>query len=232
MPNEVDHYKFWLLNRISFERDVTTLGQFDRFPRWQRTIGLDFIGNPVSKNSEPINFPDRHLTAYTLQPPIPSVPEPHRRVVFSNQFGPQFEWHIGDPTLLLLPAGKSFPEGIPADPTPPLTHYLCYQVRSGEILDREVTLNDQFDDVIGHPETEGPLFPAFFAVPVQKNDEPIGNAQVHLAIYRFQPREGLPSPIFIRTSDQFLPLLPILATVLGPQMLAVPSQKLDWNEEP
>jgi hypothetical protein len=232
MANEVDHYKFWLMNRIPWERDVTTLGQFDRTPRWRRTIALDFIGNPVSKNSEPIFFADRHLTAYSLQPPIPSVPEPHRRVLFSNQFGQSFEWHIGDPMLLLLPAGKSFPDTLPTDPPPPLTHYLCYQVLRGEILNKEVTLNDQFDDVIGHPEIEGPLFPAYFAVPVQKNDEPIGNPDVHLAIYRFQPREGMPSPIFIRTSDQFLPLLPILGTVLGPQMLAVPSQKLDWNEEP
>ncbi|HEV7426464.1 MAG TPA: hypothetical protein VGQ46_08850 [Thermoanaerobaculia bacterium] len=69
-------------------------------------------------------------------------------------------------------------------------------------------------------------------MPVQKNNEPIGNAQVHLAIYRFQPRTGLPSPIFIRTSDQFIPLLSIFLTVVGPARLAVPSMKLEWEEEP
>jgi hypothetical protein len=229
---DVDHYKFWILNRIDFRRTVDTRGQFDVGPRPRTTIALDFIGNPVAKDGGTIQFPDRHLTGYTLEPPIPSVPEPHRRVVFSNQFGPRTEWHIGDPQLLLLPAGKSFPDGKPADPTPPATHYLCYQVLGGELVNREVQLQDQFDDVIGRPEIEGPLFPAFFAVPVRKNCEPIGNAQVHLAIYRFQPRTGLPAPIYIRTSDQFIPLLPILLNVVGPAMLAVPSIKLEWEEEP
>jgi hypothetical protein len=230
---DVDHYKLWILNRLGFERTVSTRGQFDNTgPRPQTTIALDFIGNPVAKDGVAAQFPERHLTGYTLQPPIPTVPEPRRRVVFSNQFTPGSEWHIGDPQLLLLPAGKSFPDGKPADPTPPLTHYLCYQVLRGDIVDREVQLQDQFDDVIGHPEIEGPLYPAFFGVPVEKNGEPIGNAQVHLAIYRFQAREGLPVPIFIRTSDQFIPLLPILLNVAGPSMLAVPSYKLDWNEEP
>lgn len=228
----VDHYKFWILNRLPFVRTVSTKGQFDFGPRSRRTVALDFIGNPVAKDGIAAQFPDRHLTGYTLEPPIPSVPEPHRRVVFSNQFGDKTEWHLGDPYLLLLPAGKSFPDGKPVDPTPPNTHYLCYQVLRAEALDRVVQLQDQFDDVIGHPEIEGPLFPAYFGVPVEKNGEPIGDAQVHLAIYRFQPREGLPEPIFIRTSDQFIPLLPILLTVLGPTMLAVPSIKLDWSEEP
>jgi hypothetical protein len=229
---DVDHYKFWMLNRIPFARTVTTRGQFDGPLRARTTIALDFIGNPVAKDRGMVQFPERHLTGYTLEPPIPTVPEPHRRVVFSNQFAEKTEWHIGDPQLLLLPAGKSFAEGMPKDPTPPATHYLCYQVRSGDVVNREVQLQDQFDDVIGHPEREGPLYPAYFGVPVEKNGEPIGNPDVHLAIYRFQPREGLPKPIFIRTSDQFIPLLPILLTVLGPTMLAVPSLKLDWNEEP
>lgn len=229
---EVDHYKFWVLNRLPFERTVNTRGQFDVGPRPRTTIGLDFIGNPVSKDGVAAQFPDRHLTGYALEPPIPSVPEPHRRVVFSNQFTEGSEWHLGDPDLLLLPAGKSFAEGTPPDPKPPNTHYLCYQVRIGEPVNREVELQDQFDDVIGKPEREGPLFPSHFAVPVEKNEEPIGNPAVHLAIYRFQPRTGLPEPIYIRTSDQFIPLVPILLSVVGPRFLAVPSIKLDWSEEP
>ncbi|HEX3067841.1 MAG TPA: hypothetical protein VHX14_04645 [Thermoanaerobaculia bacterium] len=229
---DVDHYKFWILNRLGFSRTLDTRGQFDFAPRSRTTIALDFIGNPVAKDGVPVQFPERHLTGYTLEPPIPTVPEPHRRVVFSNQFTQHSEWHIGDPQLLLLPAGKSFPEQIPPSPKPPATHYLCYQVRMGDVIDREVQLQDQFDDVIGAPEIEGPLFPAYFGVPVEKNGEPIGNPDVHLAIYRFQPRTGLSSPIYIRTSDQFLPLLPILLSVQGPTMLAVPSTKLDWNEEP
>jgi hypothetical protein len=235
MPHEaeqdIDHYKFWILNRIPFVRTLTTRGQFDFAVRSRKTIALDFIGNPVAKDGVAIQHPERHLTGYSLEPPIPSVPEPRRRVVFSNQFGPQSEWHLGDPTLLLLPAGKSFAETLPNPPEEPNTHYLCYQVLRGEIVQREVQLQDQFDDVIGYPEREGPLFPAFFAVPVEKNGEPMANAQVHFAIYRFQPRAGLPAPIFIRTSDQFIPLLPIFLSVLGPTMLAVPSIKLDWNEE-
>jgi hypothetical protein len=228
---DVDHYKFWILNRMPWGRTVNTKGQFDVTPRSRTTIALDFIGNPVSKDGGAVQFPDLHLTGYTLEPPIPSVPEPHRFVVFSNQFTQKSIWHLGDPQLLLLPAGKSFPEGLPKDPVLPTTHYLCYQVLRGDVVDAEVKLQDQFDDVIGHPETEGPLLPAYFGVPVEKNGEPIGNPDVHFAIYRFQAREGLPKPIFIRTSDQFIPLLPIFLTVLGPTMLAVPSIKLDWNEE-
>jgi hypothetical protein len=228
---DVDHYKFWLLDRINFERTVRTRGQFDGGARRRTTIGLDFIGNPVAKDGVAPQFPERHLTAYAIQPPTPTVPEPPRRVVFSNQFGPRHEWQIGNPQLLLLPAGKSFPDKIPDPPTGPNTHYLCYEVRTGQVLDREVELKDQFDDVIGKPEIEGPLFPAFFAVPVRKDDEPEGNMDVHLAIYKFQARTGMPDPIYIRTSDQFLPLLPVLESVLGPRMLAVPSMKLEWNEE-
>jgi len=229
---DVDHYKFWTLNPMPFERLVTLRGQFDRGVRPARTIALDFIGNPVAKDGVAPQFPERHLTGYSLYPPSPSVPEPRRRVVLSNQFGPRFEWQIGDPQMLLLPAGKSFAEGLPGDPTPPLTHYLCYQVHTGEMVNREVELNDQFDAVLGEPEHVGPLFPSFFGVPVEKNGEPIGNAAVHLAIYRFQPRTGLAKPLFIRTSDQFIPLLPILLTVLGPRFLAVPSMKLEWSEQP
>ncbi|MEO8378647.1 MAG: hypothetical protein ABI779_16515 [Acidobacteriota bacterium] len=227
----VDHYKFWILNRQPFVRMVRTRGQFDVEPRVRTTVGLDFIGNPVAKDGVAVQFPERHLTGYSLEPPIPSVPEPQRRVVLSNQFTPATEWHLGDPELLLLPAGKSFAEGMPSEPESPSTHYLCYHVRNGEPVNREVELRDQFDDVIGQPEREGPLYPTYFAVPVEKNGEPIGNPVVHLAIYRFQPRTGLPNPIYIRTSDQFLPLLPILLSVVGPRFLAVPSLKLQWNEE-
>lgn len=124
---------------------MTTRGQFDVSPRWRTTIAMDFVGNPVAKDGVAPKNPELHLTAYTIEPPIPSVPEPVRRVVFSNQFGPRFEWQLAGPQLLLLPAGKT------AD--------------------------------------------------------------------------------LIRTADQFIPLLPILQTVLGPTMLAVPSTKLEWNEE-
>ena len=228
---EIDHYKLWNLDRFPFDRTVHTRGQFDRERRPCTTIGLDFIGNPVAKDGVAAQFPERHLTGYSIHPPTPSVPEPRRRVVFSNQFGPRHEWKIGDPTLLLLPAGKSFPDRNPTKPEQPNTHYLCYQVERGDALDRTVQLQDQFDDVIGHPELEGPLFPAFFAVPVEKNDEPIGNAKVHLAIYRFQAREPFDASIFIRIFDQFIQDPPILFHVAGPAMLAVPSIKLEWNEE-
>jgi len=104
-------------------------------------------------------------------------------------------------------------------------------VVKGEMVNREVELKDQFDDIVGKPEIEGPLYPAFFAVPVEKNGEPMANDKVHFAIYRFQPRAGY-APIYIRTSNQFLPLLPVFLTVIGPSMLAVPSIKLDWSEVP
>jgi hypothetical protein len=226
-----DHYKFWILNRFPYRRNVATLGQFDKSPRQQTTIALDFIGNPVAKNSVAPQFPDHHLTGYTLEPPVPSVPEPHRRVILNNQFGAAQEWHLGDPALLLLPAGKSILDEKLPDPQPG-THFLCYQVLSGDIVNREVTLDDQFDRYLGSPEIEGPLFPAYFGVPVEKNGEPIEDLVVHYAIYRFQPRTGMPAPIFIHTLDQFIPVMPIFLTVLGPTMLAVPSLKVTWNEEP
>lgn len=99
-------------------------------------------------------------------------------------------------------------------------------------MNQTVELSDQFDSYLGVTEKVGPLYPELFAVPVDKNDEPIGNEKVHLAIYGFQPNAGLPSPIYIRTSDQFIPLLPVLQQVIGPRMLVVPSFKLDWSEIP
>jgi hypothetical protein len=235
MPHEaeesVDHYKFWILNRIPFERSVRVRGQFGG-PRWITTIALDFIGNPVSKDEGKVRFPEKHLTGYTIQPPIPSVPEPRRRVVLSNQFTEATEWHLGDPKMLLVPAGKTFADSIPKEPKPPYTHYLCYEVHRGDPVNRDVNLSDQFDVHLGEPEIVGPLFPDMFAIPVDKNDEPMENEKVHLAIYRFQPRVGMKDPIYIRTSDQFLPLLPILESVVGPRFLAVPSFKLDWSEMP
>jgi hypothetical protein len=233
MPHEVeetlDHYKFWILDPVPFERTVRVRGQFGG-PRSITTIALDLIGNPVSKNGGQVQFPERHLTAYTIQPPVPSVPEPRRRVLLSNQFTEAAEWHIGDPKMLLVPAGKTFDDAYPTEPKPPYTHYLCYEVHRGEPVMRDVELYDQFDKAIGKPEIVGPLFPDMFAIPVDKNEEPMANEKVHLAIYRFQPREGLKDPLFIRTSDQFLPLLPILEKVIGPRSLAVPSFKLDWSE--
>lgn len=225
----VDHFKFWTLHPMPFERRVTVRGQFGP-PRPVTTIALEMIGNPVSKNEGQIKFPENHLTAYSIQPPIPSVPEPRRRVILSNQFTEATEWQIGDPKMLLLPAEKTFEGGSPQPPKPPFTHYLCYEVIRGEPVSRDVTLNDQFDKYLGAPEIVGPLFPDMFAIPVDKNDEPMANEKVHLAIYRFQPRVGLPKPIFIRTADQFIPLLPVFETVIGPRLLAVPSYKLDWSE--
>jgi hypothetical protein len=225
-----DHYKVWILYRSEYRSNPRTFGQFDAFARWRSTIGLDFIANPVAKNGVAPQFPEHHLTGYALEPPPPSQPEPHRRVVLSNQFGDSQEWHIGDPVLLFLPAGKSVMD----DPLPEKqdgTHYLCYQVLRGDMVDTEVTLSDQFDERLGVTETVGPLFPAFFGVPVEKNGEPIGDPDVHYAFYRFQPRAGTP-PIYIHTVDQFIPVLPVFHTVLGPTMLAVPSLKLDWNPEP
>ena len=103
---DVDHYKLWILDRLGFERSVLTRGQFDNGPRPQTTIALDFIGNPVAKDGVAAQFPERHLTGYTLRPPTPTVPEPRRRVVFSNQFTPGSEWHIGDPSMLAVPSLK------------------------------------------------------------------------------------------------------------------------------
>lgn len=54
----VDHYKFWVLQRIAFARTIHTRGQFDIAPRRREVTSLDLVGNPVSKNGGKIQFSD------------------------------------------------------------------------------------------------------------------------------------------------------------------------------
>ena len=227
MPNPGDHYKFWKVDEVAFARTVRLKGQFDKEEWPARIDSVQYLANPVSKNNEPIHYPRTHLVAYRL------AAEPDRRnerrwVTFTNQFGAG-RWILTDPFFLLVPAGKTFPPETPGMPPPnTVDHFVCYVVRETDPVTREVTLVDQFDRRREKRERITRLEPAFFGVPVSKNNEPIINPAVHLTIYDIVPTDTLNPPFLVWTKDQ---LRPSILTARESKMLAVPSEKTGWGPD-
>ena len=220
-----DHYKLWKVADVVFQRAVTLRGQFDQGAWPAHLVSVQYIANPVRKNEERICRPDLHYVVYSLKPERPTPP---RWVTFKNQFTQQARWRLTDPALLLVPAGKSFPPSPPTQPKALADHFLCYGVRPTEPTIRTVTLVDQFDQRLQKIERPARLDPALFCVPVAKNQEPIPDGQLHLALYAITPPEQPPGPITVWTKDQFGQNK---LTATESRMLAVPSQKTGWGPD-
>jgi hypothetical protein len=222
----VDHFKFWKVEPVPFQRQVKLKGQFDK-AAWPAQIdSVQYLGNPVRKNNEPIHDPKTHLVAYFLHQS--GRPGPRRWVRFSNQFAARALWRLTDPAMLLVPAGKTFPQMPPSPPTGTLDHFVCYRVLQTTPVIRPVTLLDQFDQKRDKAESIRQLQPVYFCVPVEKNGEPITNKRVHLAIYNIAPRASFQPPITVWTRDQ---LRRSILKVTESVMLAVPSQKTGWGRD-
>jgi len=106
-----------------------------------------------------------HLVGYFLRKL--EKPQPRRWVKISNQFTQGEQWHLGNPTFLLLPAGKTFANEPPKIPDGQVDHFLCYVVRDGTAKRKSITLEDQFDLKLKRKEKILRIKPAFFGVPVQ-----------------------------------------------------------------
>jgi hypothetical protein len=226
LDSRVDHFKLWKVDEVGFQMPVTLKGQFDR-RKWAAQIeSVQYIGNPVRKNNEPIRNPNTHLVAYFLKQA--DKPGPRRWVTLANQFG-DARWRLSDPVFLLVPAGKAFPPRVPAKPAAGLLdHFLCYLVHKPTAFQKNLTLVDQFDLKRETVERITELEPAFFAVPVEKNGEKIVNAKTHLAIYDITPHETAQPPFTVATQDQ---LRGGTLKATESMLLAVPSEKKEWGPD-
>lgn len=214
---KLDYFKFYDVENREAEADLLLRGQFDRRPQKMRLRLLDYFGNPVSKNGEPLYDKHAHLAWYRGVQPR----EPLRQVVLENQFG-KFDIRTGKGYGLLVPTqklerGSVFPEG--------LDHYRVYRlVDVEEVPGVVLKLRDQF----GSDEVKLRL-PQFFAVPVLKRHGdktyPIHNERAHLLIFSITARELEKS---IKLRNQFARSIGV--RVVRSLMLAAPSVKHEWKQ--
>ena len=218
--HEIDHYKLWKVRPVEYARDVKLKGQFDQ-EAWPASVrSIEYLGNPVEKNGEPILKPEWHLVAYRIKAP----PQPLRGVVIENQFRKGEMLRISEAAWLLLPASKVI-EGQPPEPPRDADHYVCYVVAPADPVIKPVTLMDQFDRKRDKREEIKQLSAVYFCVPVSKDGSQIYKAKEHLTIYKLDP----PTPYAITAStwDQFGPRR---LAVVQSELLAVPTFKVDWKK--
>jgi hypothetical protein len=210
----LDHYMVYVVKALPIGQTIRLFGQFDT--TWQSAFVDRYTRhlNPVEKNGEPINDKDAHLSWYDIQ----GQNEPIRSVWLENQFGPQ-DIKIGEAVALLVPTekiepGSQFP--------PNLDHYKVYKVVSGNPVNAQVDLVDQFMQ-----QGNVAMQPVYFAVPVQKRHNgtifPINNPDDHLIFYQLDP---IDFNFFRQTKDQFG--LKDTSTLFT-ELLGVPSRKLAWQ---
>jgi len=214
---KLDYFKFYDVENLVAEAALLLRGQFDRRPQEMKLRLLDFFGNPVSKNGEPLYDKQAHLAWYRGVQPS----EPIRRAVLENQFG-KFDIRTGTGYGLLVPTqkierGSAFPEQ--------LDHYKVYRLVDVEqIPTKTLKLRDQF----GSDEVRLRL-PLYFAVPVMKRyagkTYPIHNDRAHLLIFSITTRDLRKS---VKLRNQFSNGMGV--RVVRSLMLAAPSLKRTWKQ--
>jgi hypothetical protein len=213
---KLDYFKFYDVENQATKVEVSLRGQFDRRAVPMMVNVLDFFGNPVSKNGEPIYDKHAHLAWYRgIQ-----RAEPMRRVLGKNQFG-KFDIRIASSLGLLVPTqkilrGSVFPEA--------LDHYKVYRVVQFE---KAPTVTRKLQDQFGSETVRiGP--PIGFAVPVskmhRKRGTKIQNLTAHLLIYQITPRDFQKR---IKVRNQFVKDASVM--LVRSLFLAAPSLKLDWK---
>ena len=213
---KLDYFKFYDVENQPAKAEISLRGQFDRRAVPMTVSVLDFFGNPVSKNGEPLCDKQAHLAWYRgIQPA-----ERMRRVSGKNQFG-KFDIRIGNSLGLLVPTqkvirGSVFPET--------LDHYKVYRVLQFEKVSTITRkLQDQF---VSETVRIGP--PIGFAVPVSKMHRERGttiqNPTAHLLIYQITPRDFKKR---IKVRNQFARDASLV--VVRSLFLAAPSLKLEWK---
>jgi hypothetical protein len=229
IEQRVDHFRCYFTPRLPVEQSPTVLqDQFDVATKTvERVNQLQIIRlcNPVTKITAdgkitPIVNPNHHLTMFRFNPQqvVPRV------AVISNQFGEQ-QITIRDPGVLAVPTGKAkVPNLAPAPPTD-LDHYKCYSA-SGQAVNQVVALKDQFTS-----EPVRVLEPIGFCNPTRKAHAGkvfgIKNADAHLACYVTTPSQFAGAAVNIQNQFVKRPI-----RVLRPDILCVPSLKLQWAPVP
>jgi len=228
--HKLDHFKFWAVLPVPFAANVSLLGPFDNGQWWNaEASSILYVANPTNKihgdHKTKIENPNLHYVAYSLKA---ARPQPARQVTFQNQFTTQPEtWKIGDPTFLLLPAGKEFlPK--PAEKQSG-DHFVCYAAPSPSTMMMKVTLQDQFDVKRDKDEVLKALQPAYFCAPAQKKHgneavSPLLDPKTYLAVYKIFPQDMWNWRV--NTLDQFGERR---LDVIGSRLLAVPTTKVEWK---
>ncbi len=215
----LEHFHVYEVQKVDVPVALALTDQFDPAAKDGKLETLTHFANPARKihggGKFGIDYPERHLTFYTLKQ---AQPEPRRTVRFRNQFG-QHSVDIRDPSFLLVPtqktsAGHPFPDS--------LDHYKCYEVVQVNTAPPPpvVEIGDQF----GLRQNVQVGQPRYFCTPVKKEREgekptPIQNDVDHLAIYDLPPQA---QQVSIKTTDQFGDHeLDVLQSVL----LIVPTEK-------
>ncbi|HEY6352756.1 MAG TPA: hypothetical protein VI636_25450 [Candidatus Angelobacter sp.] len=246
-PVDLDHFWcYFIPNQPTLNIPILLQDQFDAAmpppQNWEHInqLTLARICNTVDKivtssgKDFPMINPSHHLTMYQINPQ-PVIP---RVVTAIDQFTTQI-LDVSDARFLLVPTGKVILPGSAPSPSPDLDHYKCYAA-CGSRVNVPVILHDQFT-------LEGVtvLWPVLFCNPVVKVRSgpngsvttPIQKPNDHLTCYSNTPSifPGLPdptnpnSPRGINISNQFEVGN---KTVLKPDLLCVPSTKLQWAPVP
>jgi hypothetical protein len=204
-PVNIDHYKCYFASGSPIDVGVFLQDQFGQTSAI--VLSPRLFCAPAAKNGEPIADPITHLTCYDTTPPG-VAPGP---VPILNQFLPAPDLlELLESDLLCAPSTKQI------QPPPEPDHFQGYPTTP--VVGNEgpiVQIVDQF----GSQTTDLGL-PIRFLVPVDKNDEGLGDPISHLTCYQIV--DGDPGPQVIST-NQFgaQPL-----TLGDPDSLCVPTEKL------
>jgi len=202
-PVDVDHYKCYEAAGAPVDFGVGLVDQFQG--RTALVLDPKLFCAPASKNGEPIDDPDTHLTCYSTNPPG-GAPGP---VPILNQFLPAAaQIELLEPDLLCAPSTKQL--------VPPLDHFLRYDATGPD--GPPVTIDDQF----GSQDTDlGDV--KVFLVPADKNSEGLADPFSHLTCHEILDGNP-PTGYDVTVSNQFGTDVPI--DVGLPRELCVPTEKL------
>jgi len=229
-PPSLDHFKFYEVVGGP-DADVLLPKVGDQFYTGVEEVeveSLRYFGNPVAKTYDgtltSIGDPDHHLTLYDITTPTVQ----NWVVEFDNQFGKQ-ELTVSGPVMLAVPTQKE-----EHDPPVWLDHFLLYKVTNGVNLQVTVDLEDQW-----HKESDVEVYrPVYFANPAGKIPPNVDwfpgmalyieNPDEHLVFYEivgesYQGNVGILNQLFREPEMETI-------SVSDPELLAVPSEKISFEE--
>jgi hypothetical protein len=200
---DVDHYKCYEAVGAPLDVGVSLVDQF----QGRTALALDpkLFCAPASKNGEPIDDPDTHLTCYSTSP-IGGAPGP---VPILNQFlAAPVQIELLEAQLLCAPSTKQL--------IPPLEHFLRYDATGPD--GPPVTIDDQFGSQVTDLGDVN-----LFLVPADKNAEGLYDPFSHLGCHQILDGDP-PLGIDVTVTNQFGTDMPIDVSL--PRELCVPTEKL------
>jgi len=211
-----NHYKTWRIEPQFFPMTVSVYDQFMFDNLFLDTI--EFLSNPVKKNSFEIADSIEHLTWYQAH---------GRDTLLEVEYQNQFESTtvlIDSVKYLLLPTAKFSPLPFPES----LDHYKAYRIVNPVAFDSMPVLDDQFDRMYGTPELIDSLKPLYFLTPALKNmSPPMYDSITHYVAYEIFPKRFF--SIGVPTFDQFGAHNLQVDTS---KFLLVPTEKLSVSKPP